>query len=64
MSIEVARFLDNTEYSTNAMINFPRKLYRHPSLRESALACRLRRFGGSWCKITKKHWRYKAILED
>jgi len=35
MSIEVARFLDNTEYSTNAMINFPRKLYRHPSLRES-----------------------------
>ena len=35
MSIEVARFLDNTEYSTNAMINFPRKLYRHPSLRVS-----------------------------
>ena len=33
MSIEVARFRDITEYSTNAMI-IPRKLYRHPALRE------------------------------
>jgi hypothetical protein len=37
MSVEVARFLDNTEYSTNAII-IPQKSYRHPALRESALA--------------------------
>ena len=33
MSIEFPRFRDITEYSTNAMI-IPRKLYRHPALRE------------------------------
>ena len=37
MSIEFPRFRDITEYSTNAIIN-QRKSYRHPALRESALA--------------------------
>jgi hypothetical protein len=38
VSVEVARFRDITEYSTNAIINFQLKSYRHPALRESALA--------------------------
>jgi hypothetical protein len=37
VSIEFPRFRDITEYSTNAII-IPRRSYRHPALRESALA--------------------------
>jgi hypothetical protein len=33
MSVEVARFLDNTEYSTNAII-IPQKSYWHSALRD------------------------------
>ena len=36
MSIEVARFLDNTEYSTNAII-IPQKSYHHPALRDQVI---------------------------
>ena len=36
MSIEVARFLDNTEYSTNAII-IQRKSYCHSALRNQVV---------------------------
>ena len=71
MSIEVARFLDNTEYSTNAII-IQRKSYRPPALRDQVVLGSFTTIGqyliakitriSELSKILRKKFHYHGIV--